>query len=93
MRFEMNELPLFLCKANGANYTNGFSDGKTYKAIRKEGRGFIVLNDNKHERFVMEGTSPHLMRQSPDTAQGSLWNQAVVGEFVNISMETGDCND
>jgi len=89
----MNELPLFLCKANGANCTNGFSNGKTYKATRKEGRGFVVLNDNKHERFVMEGTSPHLMRQSTDTTLWPIWNQVAVGEFVNISRELGNCDE
>lgn len=78
-------LPKILCKTNGASSTNGFTNGKVYQAIKQEGSGFVVLNDNGHERFETgRGLSPHLMAQSPPHIEWPLWNQTPVGEFLII---------
>lgn len=38
--------------------TNGFTLGRKYRAVRSEGNGVVVLNDNGHERFVLLDGSP-----------------------------------
>jgi len=41
---------------------NGFTPGRTYPVLYPEGQGYVVRNDNGHERFVMvDGSlSPHI---------------------------------
>ena len=74
--------PIALDKSNPPTITNGFTLEKSYIVIREEGNGYVVRNDNGHERFVcMDGKpSPHLL-----ISNGRPWpfcSQYCAGMFV-----------
>ena len=63
--------------------TNGFTIGKTYEAVRKEGRGLIVINDNGHERFILLGCrSPHVKTKGIDLGVGPM--EKSIGVFNTV---------
>ena len=68
--------------------TNGFTIGKEYKIARESGSGYIVYNDNGHERFIMpDCDSGHIVvRLHPGLGYPT---QKPVGYFQIIS----DCQE
>ena len=81
----MGYLPKLKCHAGRANSTNGFTDGRVYAAIRRSGSGFIVLNDNGHERFETgRGLSPHLIFRYSNDNPPHHETQSPVGTFEII---------
>jgi len=57
-----------ICKVDGvAATTNGFHDNGIYDVIGKQGNGFLVHNDNGHERFILlDVPSPHIQTRWVD---------------------------
>jgi hypothetical protein len=66
------------------NSTNGFTIGKWYDVIRPEGNGYIVRNDNGHERFILSDgkVSAHLLHTwNVDYGRHRMQHQQPVGYF------------
>lgn len=64
--------------------TNGFTIGKRYKIVCNEFNGYIVLNDNGHQRFIMADgcISGHIVtKPTGQPMTSSFRDQIPVGYF------------
>lgn len=60
--------------------TNGFTIGRAYEVIAREGIGYTVRNDNGHERFVsLNGHSAHIVVRAERDRYGM--DQKSIGYF------------
>lgn len=82
----MKESVWLKCVANGANITNGFTDGEFYHATHYKNSLYVCMNDNGDIRFVIPNEpSPHLKL----VRKAESWPQTIelcVGRFEVIAQ-------